>query len=129
MQQVILSGPRIVVELEDDDPSNVRRADLCPHALRVKLGDRSSKFVEDRTEIGVNGEPSIEGADGPIQVMMGRFADKGPRPIMIELPPPMGNSLAQALKVECPRVRVHPADFVVQGAITRPGEPRVRSSV
>jgi hypothetical protein len=59
-QHIRIGCQRMVIELEQYEPSIVGRLDLTVHALRVDLGNRSSKLAEDRRKTFVNRKSTIE---------------------------------------------------------------------
>src|SRR5271168_2507617 len=77
-QHIRMGCQRMVIELEQYEPSIVGRLDLTVHALRVNLGNRSSKLAKDRRETLVNRKSTIEQAHTPIQIHIRRRTRVGP---------------------------------------------------
>jgi hypothetical protein len=98
-QHIRMGCQRMVIELEQYEPSIVGRLDLTVHALRVNLGNRSSKLPEDRRETLVNRKPTIEQAHTPIQIYMRRSTGDGPSAVLVEFAPAPRDKSFQASKI------------------------------
>ena len=90
---------RMVIELQQYEPTIVGRLDLTVHALRVNLGNRSSKLAEDRRETLVNRKSTIEQAHTPIQIHIRRRTGDGPSAVLVEFAPAPRRKFFQASKI------------------------------
>ena len=90
---------RMVIELERYEPSIVGRLDLTVHALRLNLGNRSSKLAEDRREALVNRKSTIEQAHTPIQIHIRRRTGVGPSAVLVEFAPAPLDKFFQASEI------------------------------